>query len=310
MPEHLNISDKANSKLNMADIGFECGDMFHSIGNFSIVPFNGFYLASFRRFAYYITSETEEYLTCQTLSLEDPHKQLFCLLDKDFNFIKHIPCATSTFWEDPKFNRRTPYLEDMRMVNWEGNIYGISSIFYQNEKSFERFGLEFQQIDVCSKGMEGCAHVECQHRWNSIQHGIFGRHKNFMPIPDKPFFFVSGTWQNGTQLLDMKGDKFICGGTIGSEDEIYRGNTPLVETNTGYLTITHRLVFDERGRKRYINYLVEYNKDLSVRRVSRPFKLTQSNIEFVTTLLMRGDKIIIGVTEMDETPWLMVFDDS
>ena len=190
----LNLSDKAKRTINLSDIAFECGDFYHPIGNFSIVPLNGMYFASFRRFAYHIPTDTQNYVTCQQLKLDDPHKQMFCLLDRDFNFVKHLPCEKSAYWEDPHFNMRTPYLEDMRMVEWDGKIYGISSVFYQGEKSYARFGFEFQHIDVYSKGMECCAHVECHHRWNSIQNGMFGRHKNFMPIPDKPFFFVAGTW--------------------------------------------------------------------------------------------------------------------
>lgn len=138
----LNISDKAKRVIDFSNIGYECGEFFHPIGNFSIIPYYGIWLASFRRFAYHITTDIQNYVTTPELKLNNPHKQLFCLFGRDFNFIKKLPCEKSDFWEDPKFNRRTPYLEDMRMIEWNGTIYGISSIFYQNEKSYERFGLE------------------------------------------------------------------------------------------------------------------------------------------------------------------------
>lgn len=73
------------------------------------------------------------------------------------------------------------------------------------------------------------------------------------------------------------------------------------------MTITHTLDFDERKRKRYNNFLVEYNADLSVRRISNPFKLTDQNIEFITTFIEDGDDVLIGDTIMDETPLLFRF---
>lgn len=309
MENCLNISHAAKRKIDLSSYGFEMGCVFNNIGNFSIVPFDGLYLASFRRFAYWISSERQEYLTQANMKLKDPHKHLFCLLDSDFNFIKQLPCHSSTYWEDPKFNRRTPYLEDMRLVEWDGQMYGMSAIFYQNEKSYERFGLELQRISLNSGGMELFANVSCQHKWNSVQYGIMGRHKNWMPVCDKPFTFVTSTWDDGVQVFDINKRKFEIIGKEGKADEIHRGNTGLVKKpDGGYMAITHKLSFDDKGRKIYQNRIVEYNKDLSVLRISKPFKLTNSNIEFVTTLLIQDGKMIIGVTEMDETPFIMEFD--
>ena len=107
-------------------------------------------------------------------------------------------------------------------------------------------------------------------------------------------------------MIDITTNQFTEGGS--TDGELYRGNTPLVKTPTGYMTITHILDFDERKRKRYNNFLVEYNADLSIRRISRPFKLCESNIEFITTFLeLPDDRVMIGVTEMDEKPMAMIF---
>ena len=310
MSDTLNISHKAKRKIDFTSIGFDMGCAFNNVGNFSIVPFNGLYLASFRRFGYWITRDRQQYLTQKNLKLQDPHKHLFCLMDSDFNFIKHLPCPSSTYWEDPKFNLRTPYLEDMRMVNWDGRTYGISAIFYQNEKSYERFGMELQEICVEQRGMELCANVSCRHKWNSVQHGVMGRHKNWMPVCDKPFTFITSTWNDGVQVFDIHKGKFDIIGKEGKADEIHRGNTGLVKTlDGGYMAITHKLSFDERGRKIYQNRLVEYNEDLSLRKIYTPFKLCESEIEFVTTLLqLPSGEVFIGVTEMDEVPMGFVFD--
>ena len=98
----------------------------------------------------------------------DLFTKLFCLLDKDFKFVKQLPCVNSSYWEDPNFINRLPYLEDMRMVVWNGNIYGSSTIFYQGEKGYARIGMEVQSI-VVQHDM-----VSCEHIWNSLPVGIKG----------------------------------------------------------------------------------------------------------------------------------------
>lgn len=110
-------------------------------------------------------------------------------------------------------------------------------------------------------------------------------------------------------MFDTATGKFIECGTIGSDEELLRGNAPLIKTDFGYVGITHMLDYDELKRKRYNNFLVEYNKDLSVRRVSKPFKLSNATIEFITTFLeLPNNEILIGVTEMDDTPMAFIFD--
>ena len=51
----------------------------------------------------------------------------------------------------------------------------------------------------------------------------------------------------------------------------------------GYLAITHKVDLTTKV-KTYVNYLVKYGNDLSVQWISRPFKLTDSEIEFVTVM--------------------------
>jgi len=176
----------------------------------------------------------------------------------------------------------------------------MSTIIYQDEKKYALLGFELQKIVV-----DGDL-VSCQHVWNSVPVGIKGTQKNFLPIPDKPFNFVAATFPEGVIQLDLTTNKFTQGGKIEPE-KLLRGNTPLIQTDFGYMTITHDLYFDERKRKGYNNYIVEYNSDLSIRRVSSPFKLTDKNIEFITTFIEDGDDVLIGDTIMDETPLLFRF---
>ena len=57
-----NISVKANTIIDLSEIAFECGFYFNPIGNFSIIPFGEHYLASFRVFGYFITTDIQNYV--------------------------------------------------------------------------------------------------------------------------------------------------------------------------------------------------------------------------------------------------------
>ena len=86
--EAKNISDKAKSVIDYSEIAFECGFFFNPIGYFSIIPFGDYYLASFRAFGYFITSDLHQYVFTPNMRLKEPHKYIFCLLDRDFKFVK------------------------------------------------------------------------------------------------------------------------------------------------------------------------------------------------------------------------------
>lgn len=123
-------------------------------------------------------------------------------------------------------------------------------------------------------------------------------------MPGKPFNFVTATFKDGCEVLDV--GKMTCRQIGICKGELYRGNTPLVRTDCGYAAITHTVDMTTKV-KTYRNYLVVYNQDLSVKWISRPFKLTETEIEFVTTLLVNEDEVLIGVTANDDMPEVIRF---
>jgi len=54
-----------------------------------------------------------------------------------------------------------------------------------------------------------------------------------------------------------------------------------VKIDNGYVAITHTVDM-HKPIKTYSNYIVKYGEDLSVKEISKPFKLTNTEIEFVT----------------------------
>ena len=159
-------------------------------------------------------------------------------------------------------------------------------------------GLEVQHLKMDYDG------IHATHLWNSAEVGINGRQKNWMAVPDKPFNYIATTSEKGTWVADIGRNAMT---KIGEYDlnTAHRGNSPLLKTEDGYMTLTHVMDFDERKRKRYVNHIVFYNKDLSVKSISKPFKFTDQNIEFATTFLDDGEDLLIGTTIFDDTPLLL-----
>ena len=179
--------------IDLSYIGLESGALFNPTGNFSLLKLNnGNWLCSMRMFGYWISSLTRAYLTGKHMRLEHPDEHLFLELDGDFNILWRFRVKRNDYFKHPIFNDETPYLEDGRLVKWGDEMYFASTIFYQNNAQWQKFGIEIQRLEIVGD----C--LEAHHVWSSVEHGLEGRHKNWMAVPDKPFKYVIGTSENGT----------------------------------------------------------------------------------------------------------------
>lgn len=294
-----NIGQLAKQQYDLSPIVWELEDPFHNGGNFSLVPMpDGNWLCCMRIFAYLIDGQGR-YLQPPQMKLKNPHLHRFCVLDRDFNLVRKVPNIQSTFYQHPQYNEKFPYLEDARFACWNGRLYTTSTVVYQTTRGWAALGLELQEIDFLNGG------IVATHQWNSVQQGIGGIQKNWLPVEGRPFHYIVGTSEHGAQWIDISTNEIVEAGIV-DKNILYRGNTPLVKFDGGYLAITHKVDLTTKV-KTYTNYLVKYGKDLSVQWISRPFKLTNSEIEFVTVMQIVDDEILIGVTENDDTPLLFRF---
>ena len=185
------------------------------------------------------------------------------------------------------------------MVVWNGKVYLSATVCYQKDGRWNAAGLEIQRLDFQQDA------VRATHFWNTIEKGVAGIQKNWLPVPDKPFHYIVGTSRSGAQHIDISTGEVFDVGEI-DKKVLYRGNTPLVEVDGGYVAITHVVDMDAPV-KTYVNHVVKYDKNLCPVSISRPFKLTEKPIEFVTDLKVIGNEVLIGVTENDDTPLLLRF---
>lgn len=125
-----NIRPYAKSIVDLSPVAWELEDPFHNGGNFQLVPMpNGNWLCLMRIFGYWIDGKGMYRQSPQT-KLDNPHLHRFAVLDKDFNFVRKVPCLCSTYYEHPTLRARQPYLEDARIAMWNGRAYAISTVVY------------------------------------------------------------------------------------------------------------------------------------------------------------------------------------
>lgn len=136
--DYLKGTEKRKYDLGM--IGIEMGQMFNSIGNFSLLPMDdGNWLACFRRFQYYIEGDRCTYHSSPNLLYPDRNHHLFALLDKDFNLVRRIENPLSTYYETDEwksaysYGGEDPFLEDARFTKWGNDIYLTSAIYYYED---------------------------------------------------------------------------------------------------------------------------------------------------------------------------------
>lgn len=128
-------------KYNLSMIATELGFPFNNCGNFTLLPTSsGYWFCCMRLFAYYIDN-IGRYLSNERLWLKQPHLHKFCILDKDFNFVKKLNTVESGYWQHPNFKNELPYLEDARLAMWEGTPYISSTVCYLKDRKWNALGV-------------------------------------------------------------------------------------------------------------------------------------------------------------------------
>lgn len=143
MEQEISVKHLATSIIDFTDLGIiDLGIYSNPIGNFSIIPFNDYWLASFRVFGYFITTETQSYKFEKSMILEHPDEHIFVMLDHDFNFKRRMNLSENTYYKPEEFKEKRTYLEDGRLTRWNDDLYFTTATFYTNEERWEKMGLE------------------------------------------------------------------------------------------------------------------------------------------------------------------------
>jgi len=147
--DYINIQSSAKAKWDFTDLPFQLGIYFNPIGNFSMLPMSdGYWLAVFRRFQYYIEGDRYSYQSSPRMFYKDRHEHVFAVLDKDFKLVERLDNVESTYYDAPEWKTQyiyggtSPFLEDARLTKWDDGAYLTSAIYWYDEDKKKRWSTE------------------------------------------------------------------------------------------------------------------------------------------------------------------------
>lgn len=225
-------------------------------------------------------------------------------LDDNLDIVHYTKIDTSQFDTYPP-QWEFVGLEDVRLIQWEGKIYGIGvrrDLDTVGTGRMELSGLDFTDTEVKEVS---------RHRIPGPPPDNEYCMKNCTPIEGKPFHLLK--WTNPTALMKFDPN--------GGETEIFetteykpnfndmRGGSQVIEYNGGYLTLIHEtdLYNSEQGRKdaTYRHRFVFWDKDFKNQRFSKLFSFMNMKIEFSCGLAQYKDDFLITFGAQDNTAYIL-----
>ena len=204
--------------------------------------------------------------------------------------------------------------EDMRLVRWDGKLYGTGVQRDYDEKGVGRMhlseldpetGRELSRLRIKAPGDDN---TYCE--------------KNWMPVLDMPYNYVK--WCNPFVLVSVDpstGDSRVVLEKQVDQDmeNLYfdqtdiRGSSQVVRWGDYRVAMVHRcrLWFNEKGQKSDTDYFTQFivwDMDWNVVRISTPFKFAQFGIEFTNGLSFVDGKFIIPFALQDNMCFMMSVD--
>ena len=130
--------------------------------------------------------------------------------------------------------------------------------------------------------------------------------KNWQPIENKMYEYVYS--YNPFSILNVKTGEWnvnydLCLETI-------CGSSPVMKYKGYYITIVHnRDIYVDKKRKNYFHYLILFDENLNLLKMSNPFKFFGCDIEFSTYMGIIDDKINILASVNEQLTYKFVLDD-
>tara|TARA_A100001035_G_scaffold190715_1_gene152300 strand:- start:4926 stop:5939 length:1014 start_codon:yes stop_codon:yes gene_type:complete len=221
-------------------------------------------------------------------------KNFYCELDKKTLSIKnYTKIDTSKLDTTPIWNFIG--LEDARLVFWNEKYYGVG--VRRDTTTNGQGRMEFSELEINKSNVK-----EINRNRIEVEDKTSYCEKNWMPIKDKPFYFIK--WTNPTQIVKVDLDN-NSSHTVFLSDTTYnlpldiRGGSQLIpwDDNT-YLAIVHECKFipeNSNGYKDadYFHKFIIWNSDWSIKYISESFNFMTAKTEFCIGLEQVEDNIII-----------------
>ena len=183
-------------------------------------------------------------------------------------------------------------LEDPRLIEWNGKIYAIFTKCHPDDP--ETVNIVYAEMLSPWRGIIGNLHVAV---------GRQKVEKNWQPVPGHPgtCIYTAGTYGGDFKTTNLFNGVYSTypGNDIGAFP--LNGSTNLLcwggkPSSRNMIGIMHSR--DEEHH--YLHYMVEYDSELHVKRVSDPFSFTGADVEFTTCIYREEYDIKILVSIHDQ----------
>lgn len=254
--------------------------------NASVTSHNNNIVVNTRLSNYIWTPWADEGLSIQlVLDTKDPDKKVYSynemgIYNSGFqggHFVEPQP-GPYKFWN------MYAGLEDMRLVTWNGMVYGIGARPDVIENKVVQQLIEFTDDFQINRSwlLETDSSIE----------------KGWLPVEDRPFTFMYDISQSIVIAIDPEQL---------SQDEPnhidvpkwsgeFSGSTPLIRYKDEYICLGHmRIDYMEASSRRvyYKHYFIRFNNDLKLMEIGQQFNFLTDGIEFACGLCNHNDDVLL-----------------
>jgi len=230
------------------------------------------------------------------------------------NFIAELDDNLDIKWyseiDSSEFDNYTPCwdfvgLEDIRLVEWDGKLYGLGVRRDLDEVGTGR--MEAIELDIQGTTVKEVSRYRIPGPPPDKEYCM----KNCVPILDKPNHLLK--WCNPTSLMKYApGEETVVFDTSGFYEGIdphLRGGSQVIPYKDGYLTLIHETHMNttERGMKDadYLHRFIYWDKNFQNMRQSKLFSFIGLRIEFCCGLAEYGDHFLITFGGTDNAGYIV-----
>lgn len=205
--------------------------------------------------------------------------------------------------------------EDMRLVRWDGKLYGTGVQRDWNPTGVGRMHLS--ELDEVTGAEVSRVRVSDPENPDSYCE------KNWMPIADMPYHYVK--WYNPLKIVKVdpvtgdselvlvkeyeQGTEYLTNPNLTTNGGT-RGSSQVVRWGDYRIAITHlcHLELNEKGEKTnayYYEQFVVWDLDWNIVRITEPFKFAGFNVEFTNGLAYSDGTFYIPFSLQDNTAFML-----
>ena len=281
--------------INLRDVNYA---LYHSIGAKHWMDEGGKYQSRWGPSSY-IHPENEVRLETKNWlgTIENGFHQINMTLDN--------PHPNWEFWG----------LEDARLVYWIDKLY-ITGV-RRDTTSHGQGRMELSEIDFVNGIPTEVSRCRIEHPYNVESYC----EKNWMPVLDRPFHFVSISNPTEVVVATVNGDT-ASSELIARHDKIpidtdMRGGSQLIPYDNGYFSVVHDTVwwrFEGRSLENkdgiYKHRFVLWDNNFKIKKVTKQFMFLGGQIEFCCGVSLKDNKFFITYGFQDTSAHLLELDES